>query len=53
MAQSGKGRLNYRCPMCFLEIWILICSMITTKKSIIAYVANITEKKMMFWQRTN
>ena len=48
MAQSGKGKLNYRCPMCFmrdLDIDMFYDNTVS--------VVSMLDQRRTFWQRTS
>lgn len=48
MAQAGKGRLNYRCPSCFMRDLDMDMFYDKQKMSIIASDVNLQVMKQMY-----
>ena len=50
MAQLGKGKLNYRCPSCFLRD--LDIDMFYNKEFTAASAVSTEEQRRTFWRKT-
>lgn len=53
MAQSGKGKLNYRCPMCFMRDLDIDMFYDKDKKEYYCIRVSMLDQRRTFWQRTS
>ena len=53
MAQSGKGKLNYRCPMCFMRDLDIDMFYDKTRRNTTVSVVSMLDQRRTFWQRTS
>ena len=53
MAQSGKGKLNYRCPMCFMRDLDIDMFYDKDKKEYYCIRCQYVGQRRTFWQRTS